>query len=169
MLPYLLYVFDKNSFKPWVNQVVGTGGLYQSLNPGCSPSRIWNFEFNNDSSGRRKAKEFLMQVPTGNLVVFRLVAINGSTIEQVDSWKADTLVYGPGNTLYHMLRSQGVTVLDSLTSLKTINAVFAKNTPSYATQQVISQGRFDAISLPATFQTLDSVGAILSPKFGPAQ
>lgn len=100
-------VFDKNSFKPWVNQVVGTGGLYQSLNPGCSPSRIWNFEFNNDSSGRRKAKEFLMQVPTGNLVVFRLVAINGSTIEQVDSWKADTLVYGPGNTLYHMLRSQG--------------------------------------------------------------
>ena len=162
-------VFDKNSFKPWVNQVVGTGGLYQSLNPGCSPSRIWNFEFNNDSSGRRKAKEFLMQVPTGNLVVFRLVAINGSTIEQVDSWKADTLVYGPGNTLYHMLRSQGVTVLDSLTSLKTINAVFAKNTPSYATQQVISQGRFDAISLPATFQTLDSVGAILSPKFGPAR
>jgi hypothetical protein len=162
-------VFDKKSFKPWKNAVLGTGGLYQSLNPGCSPSRIWNFEYSNDSSGRRKAREFLSQVPDSNLVVFRLVAINGVPFEYVDRWKADTLVYGTGNTLYHALRAQGVNVIDSLNDFKVLSAVFVKNNASYPVCQIISQGRYDAISLPATFQTTDSTGTVTSPVFGPAK
>lgn len=161
-------VFDKRSFKPWRNQVVGSGGLYQSLNPGCSPSRIWNFEFTNDSSGRRKAREFLQMIPDSNLVVFRLVTINGSTIQYVDKWMADSLIYGSGNTLYHKLKEQGIHVMDSLNSLRAMTAIFAKNNPSFTPGQVISQGRFDAISLPAVFPTLDSVGIISSPIVGPA-
>lgn len=162
-------VFDKKSFKPWKNQVVGSGGLYQSLNPGCSASRIWNFEYSNDSSGRRKAREFLQQVPDGNIVIMRVTVLNGSTVQYVDKWKADTTVYGPGNTLYHLLKSQGVAVLDSFTSLKAISLIFSKNNPAIPTAQIISRGIFDAISLPATFQTADSVGTITSPVFGPAR
>jgi hypothetical protein len=162
-------VFDKKSFKPWRNAVVGTGGLYQSLNPGCAASRIWNFEYSNDSSGRRKAKEFLQQIPDGNLVVFRVVAINGLSFEYVDRWKADSLVYGSGNTLYHSLRGQGVNVIDSLNDFKVLSAVFVKNNADYPVRQIISQGRFDAISLPATFVTSDSTGTVDSPVFGPAK
>ena len=162
-------VFDRKSFKPWKNAVVGAGGLYQSLNPGCAASRIWNFEYSNDSSGRRKAKEFLQQVPAGNLVVFRVVAINGLPFEYVDRWKADSLVYGSGNTLYHSLQGQGVNVIDSLNDFKVLSAVFVKNNPAYPVRQIISQGRFDAISLPATLMTSDSTGTVNSPLFGPAK
>jgi hypothetical protein len=162
-------VFDKKSFKPWKNQVVGSGGLYQSLSPGCASSRIWNFEYSNDSSGRRKAREFLQQVPDGNMVIMRVTVLNGSTVQFVDKWMADTTVYGPGNTLYHALKGQGVTVLDSFTSLKAVSMIFSKNNPAFNTAQIITRGIFDAISLPATFQTADSVGTITSPVIGPAR
>ena len=49
-------VFDKNTFKPWKNQLVTpTSGLYGSYPPNCAPSREYNFEFPNTAAGRNLA------------------------------------------------------------------------------------------------------------------
>jgi hypothetical protein len=60
-------------------------------------------------------------------------------------------------------------VIDSLNDFKVLSAVFVKNNPAYPVRQIISQGRFDAISLPATLMTSDSTGTVNSPLFGPAK
>lgn len=163
-------VIDGRSFKPWVNQVVPGGGLYGSLSPGCAASRKWNFEFNNDSVGRRKARDFLRQIPAGNYVVLRNQIYNTFSQNQyVDKWIADDQVYGVNNTLYSELKNNGVTIIDSFNNVRVFSAVFKRNMPGYGVAQIISAGKFDPINLLATCSSFDSYGETTSPVWGPAK
>lgn len=163
-------VIDGRSFKPWVNQVVPGGGLYGSLSPGCAASRKWNFEFNNDSVGRRKARDFLRQIPAGNYIVLRNQIYNNFAQNQyIDKWIEDENVYGVNNTLYSELKNNGVTVIDSFNNVRVFSAVFKRGMPSYGVAQVISNGKFDPINLLATCSSFDSYAETTSPVFGPAK
>jgi hypothetical protein len=161
-------IMDAKSFKPWENQVVGGGGLYGSNSPGCGASRKWNFEFTNDSVGRRKARDFLRIVPAGNYVITRGVPL-ATTNEYVDKWIADAAVYGAGNTLYDELKTNGVTVIDSFTSPRAYSFVFKRYFPNYPVYQIISAGKFDPINLAAYCSSYKSVAELQSPVWGPAK
>ncbi len=163
-------VIDGRSFKPWVNQVVPGGGLYGSLSPGCAASRKWNFEFNNDSVGRRKARDFLRQIPAGNYVVIRNQIYNTFGANQyIDKWIADETVYGVNNTLYSELKNNGVSIIDSFNNVRVFSAVFKRGMPGYGVAQVISNGKFDPINLLASCSSFDSYAETTSPVFGPAK
>lgn len=165
-------VFDKNTFKPWKNQVLSpTSGLYGTLYPGCAKSRIYNFEFPNDSAGRNRALQFLRQIPDGDFVVVRNqfypdVASN----QYAANWLNDETVYGAGNSMYSELKSQGFTNIDSINRPRAFNFVYKKSSQAdHAPKFIISEGIYDPITMSVNCITKDSVGYIISPKIGPAK
>ena len=167
-------VFDKNTFKPWRNQVVSaSSGLYGSGYPGCvdGESRVHNFEFPNTPAGRNSAMLFLKNiVPDSNFVVVRFTYKNGTAQEFVNDWKKDELTYGAGNSMYAELKKQGFAAIDSMNQPRVFNFVFKKNSQGvHAPRYVLSDGIFDGITLSVNCFTTDSVGFITSPLIGPAK
>ena len=165
-------VFDKNTFRPWINQVVTpTSGLYGTLYPACAKSRIHNFEFPNDSAGRNRALQFLRLIPDGNFVVLRNQFYQNQNQNQyAGDWLNDELRYGAGNSIYTELKNQGFADIDSIYRPRAFNFVYKKNAQSqHAPQFVYSEGIRDPISLSVDCVTTDSLGFITSPKIGPAK
>jgi hypothetical protein len=157
-------VFDKTTFHPWVN---GTG-LYGST-VCTNVFRRYNFEFLNDTAGRRKAVAFLDQVPTGNFIVVRSIMRGEDNNNQyVSNWIADATVYNTSHTLYNVLKNAGFSLVDSVTIPRAYAFVYQKNTPSYTPSQGMSIGKYDIMSLTAFAPAADSTGRMTSPVFGPA-
>jgi hypothetical protein len=163
-------VFDKNSFKPWINSIVDGGGLYGSYAPNCGASRVYNFEFPNDTTGRRKAYEFLKIVPDGNFVVIRnQPRSNFSSNQFVQSWIDDEAIYGSGKTLYALLKKNGFDGIDSFDRVRAFAAVMKMNASDFIVKEKFSEGAFDVITLSVDCLTASSYGTITSPVFGPAK
>jgi hypothetical protein len=163
-------VFDKNTFKPWRNANVGGKGLYESLVPNCGESRMYNFEFSNDTAGRRKATNFLKLVPDGNFVVVRNQPLSSESGNQyVSTWINDATYYGADNTLYSELKKNNVNIIDSFYRARVFAAVYQKNTPQFNTAQATSNGVYDKMTLSADARSLSPAGKITSPVLGPAK
>jgi hypothetical protein len=160
-------IFDKNTFRPWTNAT----GQFGSQ-PGCNSTfRKYNFEYLNDSAGRRKAAAFLRQVPDGNFIVVRNQPLNdpnAAGYQDVDEWIADRNVYGAGNTLYDLLKANGFSLIDSINKPRAFAFVYQKNTPSFTPAQGMSVDKFDVMSMTVLTPSNDSVGTVTSPQFGPA-
>lgn len=168
---FIINVFDKNTFKPWKNEVVSpTSGLYNSTYPGCAETRIHNFEYPNSPEGRNNAMLFLRQIPDSNFVVVRFFYRNGTVQQFVDEWKNDELVYGAGNSMYAELKNQGFADIDSMNKPRVFSFVFKKNSHDvHEPRYIMSEGIFDAITLSVNCLTTDSIGYISSPMVGPAR
>ena len=164
-------VFDKNTFKPWRNQVVSpTSGLYESGFPGCAESRMHNFEFPNTQAGRNRAMLFLRQIPDGNFIVARFTFRNGTPNQFVNDWLNDEIINGAGNSMYAELKSHGFLEIDSVNRPRVFSFVYQKNMQlTHPPEYVISNGVFDPITLSVNCITPDSIGYIVSPKIGPAK
>ncbi|RPD50725.1 C25 family cysteine peptidase [Paracnuella aquatica] len=166
----IINVFDGRSFKPWSNALVAGQGLYGSLPPNCGASRINNFEFSNDTSGRRKAFDFISAIPNGSYIVVRNQLYSDFSKNQyVDQWKLDENRLGLGKGIYYELKKHGFTLLDSLTSPKAFAFVYHKNDLSYKARQAITKDRFEILTLTAFCVTSESTGTFVSPVFGPAK
>ena len=167
-------VFDQRSFKAWFNSSGNgpgpTPGQYGSDDV-CGPDRAWNFQYwLLDTSKRRNAVAFMDSIPDGDFVVVRNcsgTAYNSSTYAA--DWKNDTTYLGPGNSLYHRLLGQGFTAIDSFYKPRAWVFVYQKNRPSFTPRFIFSDDIYDPISLSVNCRTLDSVGYITSPVFGPAK
>ncbi|RYY46175.1 MAG: hypothetical protein EOO06_15070 [Chitinophagaceae bacterium] len=158
-------VFDPHTFKPLENP-----SSFMNSGPVCIDSRLWNFEFSFQSQQARKnAMDFMDWIPDGSYVVVRNITGNGQNADFIDSWMADTLAFGSGNSLYHRLKSVGLTVLDQYTSPKAWAIVYQKNASGYTPVQGITSGIYDLLTLSASAKSPDSVGYITSPLFGPAK
>ncbi|RYD91748.1 MAG: hypothetical protein EOP50_13765, partial [Sphingobacteriales bacterium] len=159
-------VFDSKSFRPWVNT---TAGLYGSK-PWCgSARRQYNFEFDNDSVGRRKALAFLRQIPNDNIIVVRNQPYNTQAgNEYAADWLADANRYGAANTLYFELKQAGFTLIDSINRPRVFAFVYKKNNGRFIPQQGLSLDKFDVLTLSAYPFAADSTGTKTSPQFGPA-
>jgi hypothetical protein len=168
---FVFNIFDQKTFKPWVNQVVGSTGLYNSVAPCDATNRRYNFEFPNTPAGRQNALLFLRAVPEGNFVVLRnqiyqAVASN----EYAAQWLADEATYGVGNSLYTELKTQGFTDIDSINRPRAFSFAYKKNgAGSLQPKFIISEGIFDAINLSVDCVTPRSIGYITSPVLGPAK
>lgn len=172
---FIFNVFDKNTFRPWKNEIVTpTSGLYGSVYPDCAPpskSRMYNFEFLNTPAGRNLAMQFLRLIPDSSFVVVRNQARSTMAGNQYASqWLNDELTYGAGNSMYTELKNQGFTDIDSMNRPRAFSFVYQKNASQiHAPEFIISAGIFDPITLSANCITPDSIGYIASPKIGPAK
>ena len=156
-------VFDQMDFKPLVN----TNGSYGSVIP-CGPSRRWNFEFNYQTVlSRKRIMDFMDSIPAGKIVVVRTILTTGSTTGFIDAWKADTTLYGSGNSLYHKLKSIGLDKLDSFTSRRVLIFIYQKGNAGFGPVSVCSDGMYDLVSLNKNLNTLDTIASVSSPLFGP--
>ena len=165
----IVNVFDSLSFLPYPNpaQVSGTVG-------GCAPNtagRIYNFEFKYfPAANRKRIMDFIDSIPTGQFVTVRLVVDPPYDSIQVKYWQRDTLLYGPGNSLYHRLKQQGMYDIDSLNRTRTFSFVFQKNDSTrFKPTNLFSEGLYDLPVLSVDLPMTDTAASITSPWFGPAK
>src|SRR5581483_8185696 len=137
----------------------------------CSTGRGDNFMFYYSTVAQRKqAMDFLDMIPNGYYVFIRNNASDvPSANVYVDQWKADTTLYGPGNSLYHRLFYAGFYELDSFYIPRAFSFMYKKNDSTFAPKYVYSKTVSDYITLGATCAIPDTVGTITSPQFGPAK
>ncbi len=167
----IFQIIDPRTFRPWKNDYSGSTGLYNSFMATCGTDRIYNFEYLLSSALTRKhAMDFLDIIPDGYYVIARSntnPSPEGNHF--VDTWKADTTLYGSGNSLYHKLVEQGISQIDSFYKPRAWSIVFRKNDPSFIPKAAISINEYDLISMAVNAPSPDTVGYIISPKFGPAK
>ena len=168
-------VFNPRTLKAMKNDYSnGTTGLYGSLRLVCGAKREYSFEyFYTDTSWRRKAMNFLNNiVPDGWYVVARgnVAPTDPVPAAYIDTWKNDTLLYGSGNSLYHLLYNQGFNDLDTFNRPRTFIFMYKKNEPMiFSARSRFTQGNYDKITMDVDLRTSDTAGLITSPAFGPAK
>jgi len=165
----IINVLDPISFKPMENIT-----LFDHGSQGCvrDYNREYNFMFFlYDTSGRRKAREFLENiVPDGSYVAIRsnTSPYGGSTYASV--WAADTAYYGSGISLYHTLKNQGFTSIDQYNSPTAFVFIYKKgDLATYTPSIKLTENIYDRILLSATAPTPDTLGYTTSPVFGAAK
>ncbi len=166
----VINVLDHISLKPWLNKAGGTEGLYGS-DPVCGFDRLANFQYNIlDREKRRKAIAFLDMLPDSAVVVIKNVSgTDPLSNTYASDWLADTAFFGSGNSLYHRLKSQGFAEVDSFNRPRAFIFMYQKNIPAFTPKWILSEGILDKIELTSGYTTLDTLGIITSPKFGPAK
>lgn len=167
----IINVYDSISFAPWRNDYSSGSGLYGSMSSTCGGNRDYNFEYSlGDAASRKRAMDFLNMLPVGTFVEIRSNAdFNAGGNTYVDAWKADTLLYGPGNSLYHILERAGATVIDSFTYPRSFAAVYQKGVSSFTPKSALTKDYSDALALQVNAMTPDTSGTVTSPVFGPAK
>ncbi len=156
-------VFDTLTFNPWSN----TTDPFGAASP-CLPDRRLNFEYSTLSSNwRDSAVQFFNSIPNGDYVIAREI-YNLGDADFASVWASDTLLYGSGNSLYNVFKSQGLPI-DSFDYPRTFIFLFRKNDAThFQPLSVFTLGVYDAITLSQNINTRDTSGIIMSPKIGPA-
>ena len=157
-------IFNPNTFAatPNPNRRYGSG-------PFCQPSRLWNFEFSYMSSANRKlAMDFMDSIPDGYIVTVRNVP-NNDVNGFINEWKADTVLFGSGRSLYHKLKNVGFQAIDSFYRKRAFNFIYQKSNPSFTPASSVSNGIYDATLMTKYFKITDSIAVIKSPLIGPAK
>ncbi|MFA6058866.1 MAG: C25 family cysteine peptidase [Taibaiella sp.] len=163
-------VIDSVSGRPWINT---NAGLYGS-SPLCvnHPNELrYLFEYSTkDSISRKNARLFLESiVPSGNYIMIKnLILHNYWNGKAIDDWKADTLVYGSGKSLYHAIKNLGFDMIDQFTSERVFGFFRKKDDPNYPIRQYISNGINDKIEFLASFNSYPDTGNMESTIIGPA-
>lgn len=170
--PVLQYnVFDPITFKPWKNITTGGSGMFGSIAADCGITRQYNFDYlTNNADSRKKAMQFMDIIPDGYFVVVRTVSSpDNNTNTYAATWKADTVLNGQGNSVYHRLKSNGFALIDSFNKAKVFSFVYKKNDTTFAPKYAISQGIHDRINLDVNCFSPDTLGSITSARYGPAK
>jgi hypothetical protein len=171
----IINVFNPNTMLAMKNDYSnGTTGLYESLRSVCGTKREYNFEYYySDTASRRKMMNFLNNVvPNGWYVTIRanVSPTVPATPMYADAWRNDTLLYGSGISLYHLLYNQGFTTIDSFNRPRTFILAYKKNgQASFPTQFAFTQSNYDKVTLDVDIKTSDTTGLVTSPAFGPAK
>ncbi|WP_207492761.1 C25 family cysteine peptidase [Aridibaculum aurantiacum] len=159
----IVNVFDSLTFRPWRNTTNPFGAA-----PVCNPGREYNFEYSyRTAASRKNAMDFLNSIPSGAFVTVRLINDAPYNI-YASHWQADTSLYGSGNSLYHMLKSQGFAEIDSFYFPRTWAFVYQKNNPAFEPVYEFSEGQYDKLVLSKDATSPHVSGVIESPRFGPA-
>ncbi len=169
----IFQVIDPNTFRPWKNDFSsGSQGLYGSMISTCGSKKTYNFEYLlSTPESRKKAMDFMDMIPDGAYVIVRTNS-NPTPANNtfVDKWKADTSLYGSGNSLFHKLFNQGLTDLDSFYRPRAFSFVYKKNSiPAFSPQFKFGDDEYSLITMSVDCTSLDTVGYMTSPMLGPAK
>jgi hypothetical protein len=162
-------VFDSKTVKPWLNADANGNSLYRygSGSVSCAPGRLNNFEFSYMTSASRKLMmDFMDSIPVGDYVVVRSIDASSPNCLSA-TWRSDTTLFGPGNSLYHKLVSAGFALIDSLNSPRSWILIYQKGVPGFQPKSSVSQGLYDKITASVDPVGLRDNGFIISPVFGP--
>jgi len=177
-------VFHPVTFKAWENEVITPHnfpvhlgeGLYGSTSPQYQQMRKYNFEFRyTDPVSRKRMMNFMKDsVPDGYYIVIRNFTLDTTAFPTfpkawANDWKSDEALYGPGQSLYHYLKNAGLTTVDSFYKVRPFALVYKKNDPEFAPRQVMGIDQFDNPTMSIDVLSVDTLGFIKSPKFGPAR
>ncbi len=168
----IFQVMSPGTFKPWRNTYTAGGGLYGSLTAVCGGHREYNFEYLlNNSASRKKMMDFIDMIPDGAYVAVKTNSnpnVGGNTYSNV--WRADTALFGSGNSLYHKLLNQGFADIDSFYRPRGFLFMFKKNKQAeFTSKMVFTKSVFDLVSMSVDCPVPDTIGFITSPVFGPAK
>lgn len=155
-------VFDPLTLKIYTN----TSNPYGAA-PTCDSSRANNFEFSvTDPNSRNNAASFLKNfVHDGDYVVARSIDIG----DYAPVWAADSTYFGSKNTLYQLLKDQGIAI-DNYDFQRCYIFLFKKNDSTHFSPiSLFSNGLYDAISLSENISVSDTLGYLTSPTFGPGK
>ena len=161
-------VFDPLTMQPWVNTNVGGSGRFGSWPPCSGPRRFFEFPYDIQSY-RKKAMDFIDSIPQGYYYSITNISHTPNTTF-VNHWKADTLTYGSGQSLYHKMRAQGFNQIDS----------FYHNIPFIFVAKKGDQANFPSYNAVANFENEHLIrtvlcpgkqihGSVTTPYFGPAK
>ena len=182
-------VFDPVSFRPWQNRVIRPytnfpndlgEGRFGSHSPANSSGVLlpYNFEYRYHTPVlRKKMMDFMKDsIPDGHYVVVRNFTLDPNSfpapnfpVAYANDWAADESLYGTGNSLYHYLKNAGLSGIDSFYRPRPFGLVYKKNDPSFAPKWVFGAGIVDNPTLSVDCPTIDTVGFVTSPVFGPAK
>ena len=159
----IINVFDSLTFIPWKNTTQPFGAA-----PVCNPGREYNFEYSyRTPAARKNAIDFLNSIPSGSFVAVRLVHDAPYNVFAAN-WRSDTAIYGSGKSLYHSLKNQGFSDVDSFYFPRTWAFIYQKNQPSFGPVSGFSDGIFDKMILSKNATSPRVKGVITSPVFGPS-
>ena len=137
---------------------------------GTPSSRRWNYEWSHmNSTERKKIMDFMDWIPDGYFVVVRNILNSGLSSGFINDWKADTSLYGSGNSLYHKLKAVGMNVIDSFTSPRAMIFIYQKGNPGFGPVGTVTSGIYDLVTLNKNMKTPDSLGSVTSPLYGRAK
>jgi hypothetical protein len=122
------------------------------------------------AAARKNMMNFMDSIPNGSYVVVRNIPASDSAVNvYVDKWQNDTVANGSYNSIYHRLLAAGFTEIDSFNRPRAFIFVYKKGNTGFVPKYVVSQSKFDRVTLSAECVTPDSLGYITSPVFGPAK
>ena len=160
------YIIDTVTNKSWINTDNGVSGLYGSVRPipinATVKTGFFHFKVTTLAQ-RQNVINFLDNiVPAGHYVVMTNAPANPFTSFPTN-WQADD----PVNSLYHKLKNNGFTKIDSLYRYIPFVFVYKKGSPGAVLQKVAN---YVSDILNESFNTTDNylAGDITSDKFGPA-
>jgi hypothetical protein len=165
------------TLRPIVNAMPGNPGRFGS-DPVCiqpaqqSVGAEFNFQFNVQDTGvRRRVVDFLDSIPVGYYVVVRnIMETNYPANAYAPDWKNDQQWLGAGNSIYHRLKDQGFTAIDSFNRNRVFAFVYKKNQPQqFAPRFSFSNGIYDQLFFSTDIITTDTLGRVESPVLGPAR
>ena len=160
-------VFDGETGQVWKNQhIAGQGGLYGSSSPTSLPNQF-QFYFNTPVA-RKKIMDFLDMIPANDVVVAYNMIHFTQAINFIDAWKADTLIYGSGQSLYHKFQSLGFTKIDSFYRKVPFIFGFSKDN-SVPMVQVVGNQQLEIINASIPIKVPQTSGDMMSVAVGPAQ
>jgi hypothetical protein len=162
-------VFDSLTNALWKNDLNGTAGAY----PQCLSTRnVYAFEFPvYTKQGRDDARAFIDDsIPAGNFVLLRNLINNDAYIPTyLDAWKADTVINGPGQSLYHTIYNLGFTAIDSFTGRRPFFFLRKKGSSAFPVYQQIATDSLQRIEQTYFLPATRSSGVITSVVIGPAK
>lgn len=169
-----VYVFDSTSLRAWDNYNVGANGRFGSW-PVCAPApgqpavrKFFEFPFDNQVYRNRLMRFLEDSIPPGMYVAMKnLIGTFNTTF--INQWKNDTLVNGPGRSLYHTLKNIGFTQIDSFYNNRPFVYVYRKNMPSFTPRQFMGANDESFLDAAVDLITRNNKGTIESPAFGPAR
>lgn len=165
------------TLRPFINAMPGNPGRFGS-DPVCiqpaqqSVGSEYNFQFNVQDTGvRRRVVAFLDSIPDGYYVVVRnIMETNYPSNAYAPDWKNDQQWLGIGNSIYHRLKDQGFSLIDSFNRNRVFAFVYKKNQPQlFAPRFSFSNGIYDQLFFSTEISTTDTLGIVQSPVFGPAR
>jgi hypothetical protein len=162
-------VMDTSLCVPWQNPVAGM----QGSNPQCGlfMRNIQCFTFDiNTSASRNNARKFLDSIPEGfYILVKNSIDSPRWNSQYVNAWKADTLTYGAGVSLYHSMRKLGFDQIDSFYRLRAFAMIAKKGYNDFAVQQAFTNDVNEQLDVTFTVPITGTSGTLTSTIVGPAQ
>ena len=172
----IINVLNPVTMRPVLNANPGSPGRFGS-DPICVQAGTlgngaeFNFQFRSeDTAVRRRMVDFLDSIPNGYYVIVRnLMETNYPANAYAANWKDDQLFLGTGNSVYHRLKEQGFTDIDSFNRLRVFAFIYKKNDSNrFVARSAFSAGAYDQLFYSADLPSTDTLASLTSPQLGPA-